>query len=98
MSRAVMQQSLEALESFQIISEFTPALAVHAIADLRAELAKPAQSKPLTTDEYTAIARGTASKYSHRSDPTFVAYTFLPDMLEDFVRTIEAAHNINEKT
>jgi hypothetical protein len=56
MSREVMQQALEALESFQIISEFTPALAVHAIADLRAELAKPEQR--MCPNTYYECSRG----------------------------------------
>ncbi len=94
MSRAVMQQALDALEK-GLHGQTSFEMDAAKIA-LRKELAKPAQSKPLTTDEYTAIARGTASKYSHRSDPTFVAYTFLPDTLEDFVRTIEAAHDTEE--
>jgi len=38
MSRAVMQQSLEALEQFSEISDFTPASAVHAITALRDRL------------------------------------------------------------
>ncbi len=45
----------------------------------------------LTEVEYTALAHRIASKYSHRSDLTFTAYTFLPNTLEQFVRAIEAA-------
>ena len=41
MSRAVMQQALEALEQFRDISDFTPASAVHAITALRQALAEP---------------------------------------------------------
>jgi hypothetical protein len=52
--------------------------------------------EPLTVEAYTAIAHRTASKYAHRSDLSFVAYTFLPHTLDDFVRKIEAAHGITQ--
>ena len=45
----------------------------------------------LTDEEYTDLAHRIASKYAHRTDPTFVAYTFLPHTLEQFVRSIEDA-------
>ncbi len=69
----------------------------HELPGYIALYATPPQRQPLTTDEYTAIAHRTASKYSHRSNPTFVAYTFLPHTLEDFVRTIEAAYGTKEQ-
>jgi hypothetical protein len=53
--------------------------------------------EPLTKEEYTALAHRIASKYAHRSDPQYIAYTFLPHTLEDFVRAIEKAHNIGAK-
>jgi hypothetical protein len=53
--------------------------------------------EPLTKEAYTALAHRIASKYAHRSDPQYIAYTFLPHTLEDFVRAIENAHNIGEK-
>jgi hypothetical protein len=43
----------------------------------------------LTNEEYTNIAHRTASKYAHRTDPNFIAYTFLPHTLEHFVQLIE---------
>ena len=58
----------------------------------------PPKRQPLTTEQYTALAHRIASKYSHRSDLTFTAYTFLPHTLEQFVRAIEAAHGIGNKT
>jgi hypothetical protein len=57
---------------------------------------RPAPAKPLSDEQYTEIAHGTASRYTHRTDPQFVAYTFLPHTLKDFVRKIEAAHGIKE--
>lgn len=51
----------------------------------------PAELPLLTDDEYTAMAHRIASRYSHRSDPQFIAYTFLPNTLEQFVRAIEQA-------
>lgn len=50
----------------------------------------PPAEVPLTTEEYTAMAHRIASKYAHRSDPQHIAYTFLPNTLEQFVRAIEA--------
>lgn len=47
--------------------------------------------QPLPTEQYTQLAHRIASRYSHRSDPQFIAYTFLPHTLEQFVRAIEAA-------
>lgn len=62
-------------------------------AMLEAKLAAPEQ-EPLTAEQYTALAHRIASKYAHRSDPKYIAYTFLPHTLEQFVRVIEAAHGI----
>lgn len=58
------------------------------------DTAPPAEAKPLTQEQYTALAHRIASKYAHRSDPQYIAYTFLPHTLEQFVRAIEAAHGI----
>jgi hypothetical protein len=57
-----------------------------------------AKRQPLTTEAYTALAHRIASKYSHRSDLTFTAYTFLPHTLEQFARAIELHHGIGDKT
>ena len=46
MSREVMKMALDALETFQKISDFTPAQAVHAITALRKELAQPNEFNP----------------------------------------------------
>ena len=43
----------------------------------------------LTDEAYMDLAHRIASKYTHRTDPTFTAYTFLPHTLEQFVRSIE---------
>lgn len=51
--------------------------------------------KPLTVDEYTAIAHRTAATYAHNRGPS---YTFLPLTLEHFTRALEAAHGIKEPT
>jgi hypothetical protein len=58
------------------------------------DLSKAQPAKPLSDEQYTEIAHRTASRYTHRSDTQFVAYTFLPHTLEDFVRKIEAARGI----
>ena len=63
-----------------------------------AELEAQAQRQLLTTEQYTALAHRIASKYSHRSDLTFTAYTFLPHTLEQFARAIELHHGIGDKT
>ena len=42
----------------------------------------------MTDEEITTIAHRTASKYTHRSDPAFIAYTFLPHTLLDFSRRL----------
>ena len=50
--------------------------------------------QPLPVDTYTALAHRIATKYTHRSDPAFCGYAFLPNTLEQFVRAIEQAHGI----
>jgi hypothetical protein len=45
----------------------------------------------ISLEEFKAIAHRTASRYSHRSEPEKVAYTFLPHTLEDFYRQVCAA-------
>lgn len=55
------------------------------------EAQQPRKAVKLTTDEYTALAHRIASKYTHRSDPAFTGYTFLPHTLEQFVRAVEQA-------
>lgn len=52
--------------------------------------------QPLTVETFTKLAHRTATKYTHRSDPSFAGYAFLPHTLEQFVRAIEAAHGITE--
>ena len=59
--------------------------------------AHPPRREPLTTEKYTELAHRIASKYTHRSDPAFTGYTFLPHTLEQFVRSVEAAHQIGVK-
>lgn len=39
---------------------------------------------PITIERFTELAHRTASRYSHRSEPGKVAYTFLPHTLEHF--------------
>lgn len=45
----------------------------------------------LTREQWESIAHRTASRYSHRSDPHYIAYTFLPHTLEDFVGKLQDA-------
>lgn len=46
-------------------------------------------TRRLTRQQWETIAHRTASRYSHRSDPSFIAYTFLPHTLEDFVNKLQ---------
>jgi hypothetical protein len=45
----------------------------------------------ISFEDFQSIAHRTASRYSHRSEPEKVAYTFLPHTLEDFHRQVCAA-------
>jgi hypothetical protein len=68
------------------------------LTDVRAMFAAaPPRREPLTAEEYTELAHRISSKYAHRSDPKHIAYTFLPHTLEQFVRSLEAAHGIGVK-
>jgi len=51
--------------------------------------------KPLTTEQYTALAHRMCSRYRHDSHPAYIEYTFQRHTLEDFVRAIEHANSIN---
>lgn len=55
---------------------------------------QPPPSQPLTVETFTKLAHRMATKYTHRSDPSFAGYAFLPHTLEQFVRAIEAARGI----
>ena len=55
---------------------------------------QPPPRQPLTVETFTKLAHRMATKYTHRSDPSFAGYAFLPHTLEQFVRAIEAAHGI----
>jgi len=46
---------------------------------------------PISLEQFTELAHRTASRYSHRSEPSKVAYTFLPHTLDDFHRQVCAA-------
>lgn len=46
---------------------------------------------PITLEKFTELAHRTASRYSHRSEPSKIAYTFMPHTLEDFHRLVCAA-------
>lgn len=46
--------------------------------------------RPMSQAEAEALAHRRASKYAHRSEPEYIAYTFLPHTLMDFVRDVEA--------
>ena len=48
---------------------------------------------PMTDEQYTKLAHRIASKYAHCSDPKYIAYTFLPHTLRDFVEAICAARD-----
>jgi hypothetical protein len=56
--------------------------------------AAPPRREPLTTEKYTELAHRIATKYTHRTCPTYHEYAFLPHTLEQFVRSLEAAHRI----
>lgn len=50
---------------------------------------------PITIERFTELAHRTASRYSHRSEPSKVAYTFLPHTLEHFHHLVCAAIGAN---
>lgn len=52
---------------------------------------------PISFEQFTALAHRTASRYSHRSEPGKVAYTFLPHTLADFHRRVCAVVEENAK-
>ena len=58
------------------------------------EVLGAADRKPMPLEKAEELAHVTASKYTHRSDPLFTAYTFLPHTLSDFVRKVERFHGI----
>jgi hypothetical protein len=53
-----------------------------------------ASREPMPLEKAEEFAHRTASRYTHKSDKGFTAYTFLPHTLEDFVRKIERFHGI----
>jgi len=55
-----------------------------------------ASREPMPLEKAEEIAHIRASRYTHKSDKGFTAYTFLPHTLEDFVRKIERFHGIGE--
>lgn len=56
-------------------------------------VSQPGQAVELSQQEAEALAHRRASRYTHRSEPSYVAYTFLPHTLMDFVRDVIAAIN-----
>lgn len=52
------------------------------------------EPQPMPIEKAEEIAHRTASRYTHKSDKSFTAYTFLPHTLEQFVRLIEKFHGI----
>lgn len=59
--------------------------------DAALDAPQSAIKKRLTREQWESIAHRTASRYSHRSDPQYIAYTFLPHTLEDFVSKLQDA-------
>ena len=49
---------------------------------------------PMTEEVALKIAHRRATTYTHRSDPHHSGYAFVPHTLMDFVRDLEAHHNI----
>jgi len=49
---------------------------------------------PMTEEVALKIAHRRATTYTHRSDPHYSGYAFVPYTLMDFVRDLEAHHNI----
>jgi hypothetical protein len=54
------------------------------------------EQKPMPIEKAEEIAYRTASRYTHKPDVSFKAYTFLSQTLEDFVRNIERLHGIGD--
>ena len=55
----------------------------------------------ISLENFTKLAHRTASRYSHRSEPGKVAYTFLPHTLADFHRLVceeDATHKPPHET
>jgi len=46
--------------------------------------------KPLTSEQVSTLAKHHSTTYTHRTDPNYTAYAFVPHALMDFVREIEA--------
>jgi len=49
---------------------------------------------PMTEEVALKIAHRRATTYTHRSDPHYSGYAFVPYTLMDFVRDLEAHHSI----
>ena len=49
---------------------------------------------PMTEEVALKIAHRRATTYTHRSDPHYSGYAFVPYTLMDFVRDLETHHNI----
>ena len=49
---------------------------------------------PMTEEVALKIAHRRATTYTHRSDPHYSGYAFVPYTLMDFVRDLEAHHGI----
>lgn len=68
--------------------------AVTAWAGVDVEKFLQREPQPMPLGKAEELAHRTASRYTHKSDRSFTAYTFLPHTLEDFVRKIEKHHGI----
>lgn len=55
-----------------------------------------ASRAPMPLEKAEALAHRTASRYTHKSERSFTAYTFLPHTLEDFVLKVERFHETGE--
>jgi len=63
-----------------------------------AVLADRAERKPIPVEQFSTNAyKASSSRYSRRSEPYCIGYSFLPHGLEQFVRAIEAYHGIKEQ-
>ncbi len=49
---------------------------------------------PMTEETALKFAHRRATTYTHRSDPLYHSYAFVPHTLMDFVRDLEAHHGI----
>ena len=63
-------------------------------AEARADALQAMERVPMTEEVALKFAHRRATTYTHRSDPHYSGYAFVPYTLMDFVRDLEAHHGI----